>query len=171
LSTVPRAIGTNYFAIVVNTVLLLKHLEGQPRMCGRTQNTDRFPPPSVHLTHRFASPASHTRDHCPTDMWPRFAGDLTCARITPLRRHVGPGGTHTRLVPSHRQHGPKCQPFVHRLCILTNGDRMGPCVAASPTSPMRPYRWFVGPPLDEPALAQWTQQTRHCPPKILVRHR
>jgi hypothetical protein len=40
LSTVPRAIGTNHFATVVDTVLLLKHLEGQPRVCGRTQNTD-----------------------------------------------------------------------------------------------------------------------------------
>jgi hypothetical protein len=40
LSTVPHAIGTNHFATVVDTVLLLKHLEGQPRVCGRTQNTD-----------------------------------------------------------------------------------------------------------------------------------
>jgi hypothetical protein len=40
LSIVPRASGTNHLATVGDTVLLLKHLEGQPRVCGRTQNTD-----------------------------------------------------------------------------------------------------------------------------------
>jgi hypothetical protein len=30
------------FATVGDTVLLLKHLEGQPRVCGRTQNTDSW---------------------------------------------------------------------------------------------------------------------------------
>jgi hypothetical protein len=31
----------NHLATVGDTVLLLKHLEGQPQVCGRTQNTDR----------------------------------------------------------------------------------------------------------------------------------
>jgi hypothetical protein len=40
LSIDPRAPGTNHLATVGDTVLLLKHLEGQPRVCSRTQNTD-----------------------------------------------------------------------------------------------------------------------------------
>jgi hypothetical protein len=42
LSIVPRASGTNHLATVGDIVLLLKHLEGQSRVCGRTQNTDSW---------------------------------------------------------------------------------------------------------------------------------
>jgi hypothetical protein len=116
----------NHLATVGDTVLLLKHLEGQPRVCGRTQNTDTMfalsPSPPTRRVAGLTRVFFHHKE-MPLPSSPP-SGEPSTAAVVLLRREqyhvVAAVGGH-ELETSEAEHRPGLKRLLKIVHLELNG--------------------------------------------------